>query len=112
MEFSFPSVEAIKIDVVDEEVVRLLKENDPKVIARSYLTHRRASESAKLSLLAIFSLSRKSSLTALGPHFQLYSSAIIITIVAMEKSNRPCSIRESLSVPMGPSESLYVYLNV
>ena len=47
-EFSLPSLEAMKLDVEDKDVSKLLEENDPKIIARSYLAHKRVIDTARL----------------------------------------------------------------
>ena len=54
------------------------------------------------SLIAILSLSRRSSLTILSPQFQVVDNTIRVPIMALEKNSRPNSMRECLSFPVGP----------
>ena len=49
-EFSVPNMETLKAEVDDEAVTKLIAENDPRIIARSYLAHKKAVETAKLTI--------------------------------------------------------------
>ena len=49
-EFTLPSLDAYKRSVDDKEIDKLLEDNDPRIIARSYLAHKKQVEAAKLTL--------------------------------------------------------------
>ena len=46
-ELVLPSTDAAKLDVSDPDVEDLINKNDPRIIARSYIAHRRVLEKAK-----------------------------------------------------------------
>ena len=67
-----------------------------------------------VSLTFILSLSRASSIAALGPRFQVVEEEIVIPIVAVEKTSRPGKVRGELRCPSGaghPALSLEAALN-
>ena len=53
------------------------------------------------ALTFIMSLSRSSSVAAIGPSFQLVEDTVILPLVSMEKTSRPHNIRGELRCPAG-----------
>ena len=49
-EFTLPSVDSLKLEIEDEEVEELVAENDPKVVARSYIAHKKMAGLAKKTI--------------------------------------------------------------
>ena len=58
-----------------------------------------------VSLIAVLSLSRRSSLACLGPSFQLKDTDIVIPLTSLEKTPRPGFVRGELSLPSSVSGS-------
>jgi hypothetical protein len=56
-----------------------------------------------VALLTVLSLSRQSSLAALGPQFQVMDSSIVIPLVGLEKTGKPASFRTQIKLPSGDS---------
>ena len=65
------------------------------------------------ALVFILSLSRSSSVAAIGPSFQLVEDTVILPLVSLEKTSRPSNIRGELRCPAAvddPELSLSTYL--
>ena len=65
------------------------------------------------ALTFIMSLSRSSSVAAIGPSFQLVEDTVILPLVSLEKTSRPSNIRGELRCPAAvddPELSLSTYL--
>ena len=54
-----------------------------------------------VSLLTVLSLSRQSSLAALGPSFQCIDNQVKIPLVGLEKTSRPTNVRSEIQLPDG-----------
>ena len=69
-EFTLPSVDSLKLEIEDEEVEKLVAENDPKVVARSYIAHKKMADLAK---------------KAIGDSFEALESAQSLAAVAQSQ---------------------------